>query len=112
MKLIFLDIDGVLNNMNYTIYTFEMLGRDRAYEIMHKDLDIFDPISLNLLCKLIEHFKDDIKVVLSSTWRLNQKGINKVKEKIFNNLGYEIPFDITKRHKDMIRVHEVHQTGL
>ena len=51
MKLIFLDIDGVLNNMNYTIYTFEMLGRDRAYEIMHKDLDIFDPISLNLLCK-------------------------------------------------------------
>ena len=109
MKLIFLDIDGVLNNMNYTIYTFEMLGRDRAYEIMHKDLDIFDPISLNLLCKLIEHFKDDIKVVLSSTWRLNQKGINKVKEKIFNNLGYEIPFDITKRHKDMIRGYEIEQ---
>ena len=76
MKIIFLDIDGVLNNMNYTIYIFEMLGRDKAYEIMHNDLDIFDPVSLDLLCKLIEHFKDDIKIVLSSTWRLNQKGID------------------------------------
>ena len=34
MKLIFLDIDGVLNNMNYTIYTFEMLGSDRAYAVL------------------------------------------------------------------------------
>lgn len=109
MKIIFLDIDGVLNNMNYTIYIFEMLGRDKAYEIMHNDLDIFDPISLDLLCKLIEHFKDDIKIVLSSTWRLNQKGIDKVKEKIFNNLGYEIPFDVTKRHKDMIRGFEIEE---
>lgn len=109
MKLIFLDIDGVLNNMNYTIYIFEMFGGDRAYEIIKKDLDIFDPISLNLLCKLIECFKDDIKIVLSSTWRLSQRGIDKVKEKIFGNLGYEVPFDITKRHKDMIRGFEIEE---
>lgn len=107
MKLIFLDIDGVLNNMNYTIYTFEMLGRDKAYQIMKEDLDIFDPISLDLLCKIINLFKTDIKIVLSSTWRLNQRGIDKVKEKIFNNLGYNVPFEITSRHEDMIRGYEI-----
>lgn len=107
MKLIFLDIDGVLNNMNYTIYTFEMLGRDKAYQIMKEDLDIFDPISLDLLCKIINLFKNDIKIVLSSTWRLNQRGIDKVKEKIFNNLGYNVPFEITSRHEDMIRGYEI-----
>lgn len=107
MKLIFLDIDGVLNNMNYTIYTFEMLGRDKAYQIMKEDLDIFDPNSLFYLSKLLEQFKNNIKIVLSSTWRLNQKGIDKVKEKIFETLGYEIPFDITGRHKDMVRGFEI-----
>lgn len=109
MKLVFLDIDGVLNNTNYTIYIFEILGRDKAYEIIKEDLDIFDPISLELLCKLIDKFKNDIRVILSSTWRLNQKGIDKVKEKIFGVLGYEIPFDITKRHKDMIRGYEIEE---
>ena len=107
MKIIFLDIEGVLNNTNYTIETFEKLGRDKAYEIIEEDLDIFDPNSLFYLSKLLEQFKDDIKIVLSSTWRLNQKGIDKVKEKIFKTLGYEISFDITGRHKDMIRGFEI-----
>lgn len=109
MKIIFLDIDGVLNNMIYTIKVFDTLGKDKAYEIIHRDLDIFDPNSLKLLCMLIDKFKNNIKIVLSSTWRLNQEGIDKVKEKIFGTLGYEVPFDITGRHNDMIRGYEIEE---
>jgi hypothetical protein len=60
MKVIFLDIDGVLNSTSsYIAYG--------GYPWPDTDRDKFQWVSVKLLQKLIE--KTDAKVVLSSTWR-------------------------------------------
>ena len=74
MKLfyIFLDIDGVLNNMNYWNECFK---RHHIKGIMRMHCFPFDPKCLNNLMKLNQELKKqnyNVKIVLSSTWRLNQ----------------------------------------
>lgn len=74
MKLfyIFLDIDGVLNNMNYWNKCFK---RHHIKGIMSMHCFPFDPKCLNNLMKLNQELKNqnyNVKIVLSSTWRLNQ----------------------------------------
>ena len=59
MKLIFLDIDGVMNAAHFNIF----MG-DRGV----KDRDSLCPLAILTLNKLIEY--TDAKVVISSTWRL------------------------------------------
>jgi hypothetical protein len=59
MKILFLDIDGVLNNAAF----FE--------RIPHKDastMELFDPDSVKLLNKIVE--KSGAVFVVSSTWRM------------------------------------------
>lgn len=66
---IFLDVDGVLNSENYII---------KCYKKHHKPMSMncvpFDPKCLNNLMKLVQiienHF--EVKLVLSSTWRLSE----------------------------------------
>ena len=66
---IFLDIDGVLNNENYIL---------KCYRKHHKPMSMnhvpFDPRCLNNLMQLVQiienHF--EVKLVLSSTWRLSE----------------------------------------
>ena len=57
MKIIFLDIDGVLNSIGWVERT-----KGTAYE----DKEI-DPSKVRLLKQIID--KTDAKIVLSSTWR-------------------------------------------
>ena len=74
MKLfyIFLDIDGVLNN---EIYFEECFNRHKVKGIMSMNRFPFDPKCLNNLMKLNQELQKqnyNVKIVLSSTWRLNQ----------------------------------------
>lgn len=78
MKIIFLDIDGVLN-----------VNLGKGYTDKYGDL--FHPILVENLKLLIE--KTDAKIVVSSTWK--SKGVETLKEMwVFRNLPGEI-IDIT-----------------
>jgi hypothetical protein len=57
MKIIFLDIDGVLNSETYY----------RTVERRVKNWTRFDPKVVDFIIKLIEEFT--LKIVISSTWR-------------------------------------------
>ncbi len=95
MKVIFLDIDGVLNNdktYRNIYYEYKIIGRKR--------LDI-DRFRLRLLKKIVE--QTNAVIVLSSSWRLKgrrqngflpltKKGIELVK--LFKKYGLSI-YDIT-----------------
>lgn len=73
-KVIFLDIDGVLNNENHIINLVTALGEKQYYELLDRIKGTpFDYESCNLLKMLVD--KTGAEVVLSSTWRLNPKGI-------------------------------------
>jgi len=63
MKLIFLDIDGVLN---HDLFYKEKSQDDRYKEVGYPDCDI-DPKKIKLLNKLIKD--TGAKVVISSTWK-------------------------------------------
>lgn len=68
---IFLDIDGVLNNMEYWN---ECFARHQVKGIMSMNCFPFDPKCLNNLMKLNQKLQKqnyNVKIVLSSTWRLN-----------------------------------------
>ena len=108
MKLIFLDIDGVLN----TSETF----RKRYYEykktgILGLEIDEF---RLNYLKKIVE--KTNAKIVLSSTWRnyFIKKNNNIIpvyyKSKqlvdVFNKYNLDI-YDITPHDKNRYRENEI-----
>ena len=61
MKVIFLDIDGVLNSEKY----YKEVDRS------NKNWSRFDPQVVKLLIKLIDEFA--LKIVMSSTWRFGAK---------------------------------------
>lgn len=68
---IFLDIDGVLNNESYFD---ECYNRHKVKGIMSMNCFPFDPKCLNNLMKLNQELQKqnyNVKIVLSSTWRLN-----------------------------------------
>lgn len=70
---IFLDIDGVLNNEEYW---YECYERHKVKGIMSMDCFPFDPKCLNNLMILNQelHKKEyEVKIILSSTWRLGRE---------------------------------------
>ncbi len=69
---IFLDIDGVLNNETYFDECFE---RHHVEGIMSMNCFPFDPKCLNNLMILNQKLQEkryEVKIILTSTWRLNQ----------------------------------------
>ena len=70
MKVIFLDIDGVLNGYNwYTYFLFRIIRLLHLFELWHKYYDTFDvkrkyARRLSTICK-----KTGAKIVISSSWR-------------------------------------------
>jgi hypothetical protein len=62
MKIIFLDIDEVLNSVSSTIY-------NKQRWVSSHDFEGFSPIAVALLKQLV--IETDAKIVLSSTWRLH-----------------------------------------
>lgn len=73
MKVLFLDIDGVLNSR---AYVYRMRAKDKKYRLW---LDV-DPIAVELLRRIIK--ETDCKVVLSSTWRLYKDSRDMVRDKV------------------------------
>ena len=67
MKIVMLDIDGVLNSVRSVIARSK--GRDRPTNITHKTFEerSLDVVAVNLLRRLCE--STDAKIVISSTWR-------------------------------------------
>lgn len=67
MKVIFLDVDGLLNNANYTKKCYRKNG--------HKPMSMycvpFDPYNLKNLAKIVR--KTGANIVLTSTWRLDKE---------------------------------------
>ena len=57
MKIIFLDIDGVLNSEKYY----------RSVDRKRKNWSRFDPLAVLMIKKLIDEFS--LKIVITSTWR-------------------------------------------
>ena len=77
MKVIFLDVDGVIRHDFYK-------GTEEDHGI--------DPEKLNLLKEIID--KTESKIVLSSTWR---RGINQT-GKVYNKESYYILEKVLKKH--------------
>lgn len=77
MKIIFLDIDGVLNSDNW-FQTLE--DRGESLESLESD---FDPEAVKNLQHIID--KTGAKIVLSSCWRLT-KTVEEL-QKLFNKIG-------------------------
>lgn len=75
MKIIFLDMDGVLNNMSWVSTEYHKTGISPYSE------DRLDPANVKALNRLIKH--GGAKVVISSSWRLifNQEGMQDVLDK-------------------------------
>lgn len=67
---IFLDVDGVLNDEEY----IEECWQKNGNKPMHMNHVPFDPKCLNnlmILCQKLEENKYDVRLILSSTWRLH-----------------------------------------
>lgn len=78
MKILFLDMDGVINSSNFA---------RRYYKKYHKGIggfEFFDPNKVKLVNKIC--IKTDCKIVWSSTWRNYFSDLNKCKQ-CFDNVG-------------------------
>lgn len=70
MRVIFLDIDGVLNNESHIVKLVELLGNEQYLQLL-KDIEEipFDYRSCKLLQELIN--ETNAEIILSSTWRIS-----------------------------------------
>lgn len=80
MKLLFLDLDGVVNSVRFEIRRQE----DKVLSELPYPLSEFDPICVNYVNEILD--KTDAKLILSSDWRFTD-GI----ENIFNKVGFTHP---------------------
>lgn len=82
MKIIFLDIDGVLNTPRFQTIQIKNHECD-AYESQFN----FDPICMKNLKEIID--KTNAYIVISSTWRYNDSddSDNRYMKEIYNNLN-------------------------
>ena len=102
MKVIFLDIDGVLNNEEHIVKIHGLLGKEQYLDLLREIGELpFDYRSCELLQKFIK--ETNVEVILSSTWRLNPEAPNIIKR----YAGIEIK-DITPRLNG-IRGEEIQQ---
>ncbi len=63
MKIIFLDIDGVLNSKYTDRYARTVLKKEKGYHVS------FDGTCMMALNDIIEGHEEEVRFVLSSTWR-------------------------------------------
>lgn len=76
MRVIFLDIDGVVNSAASFRYWAYVNGKTGVPEC---EWDQWCPVLTNNLRILFAELPEDVKVVLSSTWRLGCKTVEEVK---------------------------------
>ena len=102
IKVIFLDIDGVLNNEEHIVKIHGLLGKEQYLDLLREIGELpFDYRSCELLQKFTK--ETNVEVILSSTWRLNPEAPNIIKR----YAGIEIK-DITPRLHS-IRGEEIQQ---
>lgn len=86
MKIIFIDIDGVLN---HELWYQSKERNDRILALGDRDIndygDYFSPYTMSLLNSLIE--KTNAKVVVSSSWRSGRT--NEELQELFNDNGFK-----------------------
>lgn len=93
MKIIFLDIDGVLNN---TKYVLDLIENKKITQGNCNIFHIFDPICVDNLANVVK--KTGAQIVLSSTWRGSYKKGDMDKVTIdywLNTFRIPLPIDIT-----------------
>lgn len=91
MKLIFLDVDGVLNSQNYVVSEHDRLGHDNYIkEYLSQGRIPFDPHCINNLKNVLE--VTGALICVSSTWRLcedQRKRLNEaLGEYCYRIIGY------------------------
>lgn len=79
-RIIFLDIDGVLNSQHYF--------RERKKDNRSFPIDDLDPKAIEMLNSLIENTK--AKIVISSSWRLLNSRKDKIAEYL-SEVGFKYP---------------------
>ena len=101
MKVIFLDIDGVLNHHNFYI------NRSNQSIYQNYPYSEFDPISVSLLNRIVD--ETGAKIVLSSDWRF-QNDISDIFRKIGLPDIYSTTCDVPRQRKDEINIYlETHR---
>ena len=105
MKVIFLDIDGVLNNYNYAMSVYnkkvEAQGaQGSAHSVINDCYDHFDPVSVQVLNEILE--ETGAKIVISSAWRIVNT-IDELREHFTkqNIKNFDI-IDVTPSHSKVI----------
>lgn len=88
MKVLFLDIDGVLNHESHYKWLMETDEPTPQQQVF--PYSEFNPASCQILNKIIE--ETGCKIVLSSTWRLD--GISKMNA-LFKHFGLPQIYDVT-----------------
>lgn len=68
MKVVFLDVDGVLNSMEWATKVMNEQGVDVFYR------DMLDPDAIACLKKIVD--ETGARIVVSSTWRLIRKAMD------------------------------------
>lgn len=96
MKVLFLDIDGVLNSMP---------------TIMENGLDFIDDILVALVARIVN--ETDCKIVLSSTWRIEERNFELVKKALANQkLEVHDKTPVLEKKDDWVRRNEEIQAWL
>ena len=88
MKLLFLDIDGVLNSYR----TYYVWGSGDPCMLLTNDGPKLDPVAVALLEKVVNLY--DFKIILSSTWRFgytDEEIINQWKGGMSMHYGWKNP---------------------
>lgn len=82
IKIIFLDVDGVLNHEDFYVDRYEKMqaGKWKKEDQLHYNIDTNCMVRLNKF--LGEH--EDVKIVISSTWRADGQ---EVLQTIFDRFG-------------------------
>lgn len=84
MKVLFLDIDGVLNSEQSAIY-WNRQGKDNGG--LSRGNTYYCPIAVSNLQSILEEIPD-LKIVVSSTWRLGET-VESMQELLFKSAGIE-----------------------
>ncbi|GAA4159614.1 hypothetical protein GCM10022217_22580 [Chryseobacterium ginsenosidimutans] len=95
MKVIFLDVDGVLNNAEYY--------KNKSLHSHHKESSHFDSNNTNALNKIVESTR--AKIVISSAWRM-LKTLEEI-TMLFNEVGIKaeiIGFTESLHYKDTYKI--------